>query len=76
MTTSSPQGYPIAVPLGTEQMKDDNPDQAGPLVGASDAAADAEASGAEVPTDETHRDTDGVPVGAADAEEDRRASGA
>ena len=76
MTTSSPQGLPIAVPLGTEKMKEDQPERTGPTVGRADADADAAASGADVDLNDATRDSDGVPTGPADAEADRRASGA
>jgi hypothetical protein len=76
MTTPSPQGFPVAVPLGTEKMRDENTTHTGPIVGASDADADAAASGADVTLDDATRDNDGVPVGVDDVEADKRASGA
>ena len=72
--STTPQGIPpIAVPLVFEP-DDDTP--TGPTVGASDAEADAAASGAPADLRHATRDSDGVPVGEADAEADRRASGA
>jgi hypothetical protein len=79
---NSPQALPVAVPLAAKLTKDELEQDGvgdvatGPTVGASDADADAAASGADVDLHGAARDTDGVPVGAADAEEDRRASGA
>ena len=49
---------------------------AGPLVGAADADADAARSGADVTPDDGGRDSDGTPVGLADAEADAARSGA
>jgi hypothetical protein len=76
-TPSSPQGLPIAVPLVAALEDDDvNDERTGPTVGASDADADAAASGADGTIADATRDSDGVPVGSADVEEDKRASGA
>jgi hypothetical protein len=72
----SPLGVPIAAAAG--QAGDDaEPEPTGPVVGASDAEADAARSGADadLSAGSTERDSDGVPVGEADAEEDRRQSG-
>ncbi|WP_433293519.1 hypothetical protein ACQP2F_30810 [Actinoplanes sp. CA-030573] len=79
---TSPQGLPAAaVPLAAEITENENgPESAarrtGATVGASDADADAAASGADVDLTGATRDSDGVPVGEADAEADRKASGA
>ena len=49
----------------------------GPIVGASDAEADAARSGSDdADLDDAGRDSDGVPVGSADAEADAENSGA
>jgi hypothetical protein len=75
--SSSPQGLPIGMLVrGRHARRWELDDDAGPTVGASDAAADAAASGADVDLGPVHRDSDGVPVGEADAEADRLASGA
>lgn len=61
---------------GFPQTEDQSLDS-GPLIGASDAEADAANSGADVdPKYDAARDSDGVPTGAADADEDARRSGA
>ncbi|HEX5200078.1 hypothetical protein ACFQS1_01815 [Paractinoplanes rhizophilus] len=74
---SSPQGIPAAVPFAADLTEHEQADEkTGPTVGASDAEADAAASGADADLTDAHRDSDGVPVGKDDAEEDRRASGA
>ncbi|MCU7726203.1 hypothetical protein ODJ79_20950 [Actinoplanes sp. KI2] len=77
---TSPQGLPVGmayVPRHRDPARPDEPEEeAGPTVGASDADADAAASGANVEITPAERDSDGVPVGEADAEADRRDSGA
>jgi hypothetical protein len=73
-------GLPLFVGLAArrtgEQAAAGQPEDDGPLIGASDAEADAAASGA--PADLTHaiRDSDGVPIGADDLEADKHNSGA
>jgi hypothetical protein len=75
---NSPQQIPTAGPLFAEVAKEhaENEQKDGPTVGASDADADAAASGADVDLTGATRDSDGVPVGEDDVEADKRASGA
>lgn len=73
MTSSLP---PLGAPLAADVTGDDDTPGGGPLVGASDAAADAARGGADVDLDGATRDSDGVPVGSDDADADaRRAAG-
>jgi hypothetical protein len=80
MTSQTPAGVPLAAAAAQNAVDRERDDEqqrdAGPTVGASDAAADAARSGADVDLDDTARDSDGVPVGNADADEDARQSGA
>jgi hypothetical protein len=71
-----PSQYPIPPVAPIVRADDDEPDESGPTVGASDADADAARSGADVDLGGATRDSDGVPVGRADAEEDARRTGA
>lgn len=73
--TQGPQGTQqtgmVAGLVGTDTEQDTPTGDAGPVVGADDAAADAAAGGADVDLSGAQRDTDGVPVGEADAAADR-----
>ena len=62
--TSTDQG----VPVGADDVRADEQRASGG--GDTEAAADADSSGADWPDEQA--EDDGVPVGAADAEEDRR----
>jgi hypothetical protein len=76
---SSDAGLPLAAAAAarrTEEEIDNEKERTGPLVGASDAEADAARSGADADLTGAARDSDGVPVGEADLEEDKRRSGA
>jgi hypothetical protein len=77
--SQSPQNLPLAAALAqqgalSEEESDTNP--TGPIVGASDAEADAAQSGAAADLRGADRDSDGVPVGRDDVEADKHASGA
>jgi len=58
-----------------EQTSGGQPENDAPLIGASDAEADAAGSGAAADLSHLIRDSDGVPIGAADLAEDKRSSG-
>ena len=75
MTSSpNPAGFPIDADTAGDAGADEGR-SGGPLVGASDADADAARTGADVDLDDATRDSDGVPVGRADADEDARRGG-
>jgi hypothetical protein len=80
MTNPQVPGLPVAAEVAAERTKDEadasGPGSNEPLVGASDAEADAARSGADADFTDTHRDSDGTPVGDADLEADKRNSGA
>ncbi|GIJ24170.1 hypothetical protein [Micromonospora lutea] len=70
--TTDPRYTPIALaPIGN-LVDEGGVTDAGELVGADDAAADAVGAGADLDLTAARRDTDPTPVGAADAEADRR----
>ena len=74
---SSAAGLPLAAETAadlTDQETTEN--ESGPIVGSSDAEADAARSGADADLTHPTHDSDGVPVGEADLEEDKRRSGA
>jgi hypothetical protein len=76
MTSSTnPAGIPIAADIVSDDTDAAEGASSGPIVGASDADADAARTGADVDLDGATRDSDGVPVGRADADEDARRGG-
>jgi hypothetical protein len=76
----SPLALPLAVRLVAKatraQVAEGEAENQWPLIGASDAEADAARSGAPADLSHVMRDSDGVPVGEADLAADRRNSGA
>ena len=78
MSTSSQPNPATASALGVggSEPEGATPQDSGPTVGSSDAAADAARTGADADDRAAARDSDGVPVGEADAEADAIRSGA
>jgi hypothetical protein len=76
----SPLALPLAIRLASKatraQVAAGEPEDMRPLVGASDAEADAAASGAPADLSNLIRDSDGVPVGEDDLAADRHNCGA
>jgi hypothetical protein len=78
MSTSSQPNPAAASALGVggSEPEGATPQDTGPTVGSSDAAADAARTGADTDGLSAARDSDGVPVGDSDAEADAVRSGA
>jgi len=70
-----PQALPLAAEVAREDYAGSTNEQTGPLIGASDAEADAVRSGAPADLTRLRRDSDGEPVGEAELLADKLNSG-